>query len=336
MTIEPSYSILGTNEEKAMSNCFYHWCLEEFALHGGLPIYVESVAKGKHPERYFHDHDCSEIVFVLNGSAIHLVKTSNIEPCRTNQSTGLTSLRIQTGDVLVLHPSVIHAYDRTGDLEIMNIVYDRRQLALPMLDGYMLPLFRNFFPQLETGGSNNTVEPVITLSGEELRQLMPLLLRLKSALDNIQPGSLFESLTLFMEIIISISRLRVEKILPGKQIKFMIGKAIRFINCNYAREITLDQMANAAHMSRRNFCRHFRNMVGHSPVTYLSELRLSRAAELLVTTDHSISEISEFCGFADSNYFCRRFKEAEGITPRTFRNRSRNSLTTRTTNSIPT
>lgn len=306
-----------------MGKDYYHWQLEEYAARDRLPIYIESVPKGKHPERYFHDHNCSEIVFVISGTATHLVKTSNIEPNKRSSNKGLLTAQIQTGDILILHPSFIHAYDKTETLEILNIVYDMRQLTIPLLDGYMLPLFHKFFPALTMDKKYNLAEPVISLSPEEMQKILSIVQRLKETIDLLRPGGLFECLILFMEVIISISRLREGNVKQEKRIPFLIGKAVSFIKSNFAREITLDQIAHACNMSRRNFCRHFRSMVGTSPTSYLLQVRIDQAAELLALTDLNISEIGLNCGFSDSNYFSRRFKENKGVTPRVFRQDNR-------------
>lgn len=306
---------------KKMPDRFYHWQLDEFIRFGRLPLYVEHVPRGEHPVRHFHDHNCFETVIVLNGHASHLVDYSNVTP-----NIKQISSPIKTGDILVLHPGTIHGYDHVEDLEIINIVYDRSTLAMPTLDGYALPAFRRIFPADDESPAEFTATPILSLSSSELAKIIPVVRRLQNVLAEFQPGCMFESLTLFMELILTLTHFAPEEEKKDKtQTQFLIGNAVRFMNGNYMRQISLDQMAQAANMSRRNFSRHFRAMTGMSAAEYLLRLRLNRAQELLVETDLSIGDIGEKCGFYDGNYFCRKFREHLSVTPGTFRQQTINS-----------
>ena len=62
-------------------------------------------------------------------------------------------------------------------------------------------------------------------------------------------------------------------------------------------------------------------MTGLSPVEYIREQRLKRAAQLLETTRYSITEITYMVGLNDSRYFSRCFKHSYGMTPTEYRQR---------------
>jgi AraC family transcriptional regulator, dual regulator of chb operon len=65
-----------------------------------------------------------------------------------------------------------------------------------------------------------------------------------------------------------------------------------------------------------------RTMRGHydtSPTQFVSDLRLERARTWLATTDLTVTEIAHRSGFASQSYFTRRFRQAEGLSPREFR-----------------
>lgn len=65
--------------------------------------------------------------------------------------------------------------------------------------------------------------------------------------------------------------------------------------------------------------RLFRTATGTTPIEYLLEVRLRRAAELLRRTGLPVGEVAARCGFHDSNYFSKRFRALYGVSPRTFR-----------------
>jgi len=83
--------------------------------------------------------------------------------------------------------------------------------------------------------------------------------------------------------------------------------------------MTLDALAAMTGLSRRSFCRAFRRAMGTSPMDYLVRQRITRAAELLIRTDATITEIALACGFSDSNYFSRQFRQILGMSARAYR-----------------
>ncbi|MBR4666500.1 MAG: helix-turn-helix domain-containing protein [Lentisphaeria bacterium] len=53
------------------------------------------------------------------------------------------------------------------------------------------------------------------------------------------------------------------------------------------------------------------------------KIRLQHAGDLLINSNSSIAEIAEQCGFYDSNYFCKQFRRAFAVSPRSFRQQYR-------------
>ena len=63
----------------------------------------------------------------------------------------------------------------------------------------------------------------------------------------------------------------------------------------------------------------FKKVTGFSPIDYLLQVRLSKAAELLLKTELPVSEIAQKCGFHDSNYFSRQFRKRYAAAPKNYR-----------------
>lgn len=280
----------------------YHSTIRSYISEGKLPLWVVHREAGLHPARLFHDHEYSEIALIISGSARHILESENIP--------------IEAGDLLVIHPGASHAYDHTENMEIINLVYDRTKISLPILDGYSMPLFRIFFPG--HGKQQNSAKPVAHLEGQNLQETVRMIRRLEDELKNCWPGNLFYSLALFMEILVRISRISGYKI-PEQRVHFLIGDAVSYMNRSFADAVQVEELARIAHMSQRSFHRHFRETVGCSPVDYLMQIRLQHASDLLINSNSTISEIAARCGFYDSNYFCKKFRKAFATTPRTFR-----------------
>ena len=60
-------------------------------------------------------------------------------------------------------------------------------------------------------------------------------------------------------------------------------------------------------------------MIGRSPIQYVKQVRIQKAAELLLGTDLKISDIGLQCGFQEMSYFAKAFRELKGCTPHEFR-----------------
>ena len=96
-----------------------------------------------------------------------------------------------------------------------------------------------------------------------------------------------------------------------------------YIQANCAERLTLDDIAAAANISRRECTRCFRRCIDSTPNEYLTACRLRMAAGLLIRTGKSVMEISEECGFSSASYFGKVFREATGVTPREYRSQYR-------------
>ena len=91
------------------------------------------------------------------------------------------------------------------------------------------------------------------------------------------------------------------------------------MNQNYSKNIDLDSYAAAAGLSRSRFLHLFKESTGQSPHAFLLNLRLSRAAELLLSTNDTVSQIAFAVGFSDPFYFSRLFKKHFSLSPDAFR-----------------
>ena len=96
---------------------------------------------------------------------------------------------------------------------------------------------------------------------------------------------------------------------------------LRFIEEHTDEELTVEQIAANVSLSESACLRSFRQLLGTTPIRYVRQCRIERAAELLLTTCLSVGEIGAECGFSDSSYFVRTFREFKNCTPREFRQR---------------
>lgn len=98
-----------------------------------------------------------------------------------------------------------------------------------------------------------------------------------------------------------------------------IKSMLLYIQKNYTQKIELDEIAAAAHISKRECLRCFRNSLDTTPFTYLLDYRIHAAAKLLRETDQSVTEIAYGTGFSSVSYFSKKFRSIMECTPLAYR-----------------
>ena len=96
----------------------------------------------------------------------------------------------------------------------------------------------------------------------------------------------------------------------------IIKNSLMFIEDNFDRQLTLDDICSQSNLSKYYFCRVFKEAVGKSPVQYLNFIRVIKAAHLLQTGKYNVVQASESCGFNNYNYFSKVFKKNMNVLPK--------------------
>ena len=94
---------------------------------------------------------------------------------------------------------------------------------------------------------------------------------------------------------------------------------IDYLSFHYAEKISLDTLSEKFFVSKTTIIYNFKKYVNASPIDFLVNLRITKAKEKLLSTNLSIKEISEACGFSSPNYFGLIFKQKEGLSPAFYR-----------------
>ena len=101
---------------------------------------------------------------------------------------------------------------------------------------------------------------------------------------------------------------------------YYIKEAIAYIEYNYNHDISIDEIAAVCGLNRSYFGRIFKEATGKTPQQFLSQYRMSKAAELLRDSRFSISEVGKSVGYDNQLHFSRAFKNLYGVSPRQYRN----------------
>ncbi len=99
----------------------------------------------------------------------------------------------------------------------------------------------------------------------------------------------------------------------------IITEAKQYIQNNYMRSITLEDVANEVGLSSYYFSKIFKEHVEQSFIEYVTEWRISKAKTYLLDNNLSLKEIAITIGYKDPNYFSRVFKKEVGMSPTDYR-----------------
>lgn len=139
----------------------------------------------------------------------------------------------------------------------------------------------------------------------------------------------FDRFHLFLMTLYQLSQLSKNNKIPiasplfnvnlGTKYEGRMEKLLKYLHTHFTKSISLIKMLQVSRMSERTFFRVFKQSTGKTWITYLQELRIGRAALLLIETDKTVSEICFESGFSSLPYFNRIFFQIKRTTPTKFR-----------------
>ncbi|MCX7714228.1 MAG: AraC family transcriptional regulator [Clostridia bacterium] len=267
-----------------------------FSPHEGIYIQnLKTSQKNNMPVQHYHD--AYEIYLQLDGK--RYLFYDNIH------------YTLERGDMVILKPFDIH-YAESREVDyyeryVLNFQPDVLRKILTDEEVYFL---------LE-----EKIHPcVVHLSPSDTEDLSEFFRRTESYTK--QKGFLTEKLlcTSVLQLIMkSITYIDESMNVTTNHLEPQIIAALSFIYKHYKENISLDEISDAAHMSKYYFCRKFHEVTGTTAFEYLNGIRLSKAHNLLINTNITIDEIASRVGFVSTVNLTRAFKKVYGIAPRDFR-----------------
>ena len=100
-----------------------------------------------------------------------------------------------------------------------------------------------------------------------------------------------------------------------------IDRVLTHVHANYARELTLQELAGIAALSLSGLHRLFRRQVGATISEYVTKLRIGDACSRLSETHQPIGHIADAAGYSSLANFNRQFKALKAMTPKEYRSR---------------
>lgn len=121
------------------------------------------------------------------------------------------------------------------------------------------------------------------------------------------------------------NNISTQKATDDKKLQAM-HNMIGYIQQNYQKKITLNEIAAAGNVCRSSCCDIFQLILNKTPISYLTEYRLEKSLELLNISSLSVTEIALQCGFTGSSYFTEIFRKKIGYTPSQYRKKKFNLI----------
>lgn len=97
----------------------------------------------------------------------------------------------------------------------------------------------------------------------------------------------------------------------------------QYIDLHFKEALTLEQLAEEAHMNKYYLSHSFKKEYGVSPINYMISRRIDESKYLLAETDLSLSQIAQLLGFSSLSYFSQVFRRTQGASPMELRQRTK-------------
>lgn len=233
-----------------------------------------------------HSHYFSELFYVKSGKGQFLI--------------GEDVFPIGKDDLILVNPNVAHTETslNTEPLEYVILGVEGMEFSFPGKKEYMHFNCR-----------------------ERQQNLMFYFSALLTESTEKQPDYELVCRNLLEVLIIRLSRYQhfSYELVPARKFNQECRKIKHYIDAHYAEELSLDKLAQSAHLNKYYVVHAFTDAYGISPINYLAEKRIQVSKELLSGTDHSIAEIAQLSGFSSQSYFSQCFKKSCGMSASAYR-----------------
>lgn len=259
---------------------------------------------------YSHWHPFIEIIHITKGQVLMTIDKKQVQ--------------FNTGDICILNPNQVHFGNAPNgvdsEVELVVLSYDilPHQHSDSIYQKYILPLKNGdmLLPQVIL--SNNKINN-IPFWQEECHGLLCRLIKYGgkgfAGREIAIQGVFMELLSVMYHHSCLISTKTDQK----NQIRPRDMEILDYVENNFTASLSVPDIANHFGINEDYFYRIFKTTTGLTPITFIHQLRLRYAKQLLKNTDLSMTEISDRIGFNSSSYFSKLFSRNNGMTPTQYR-----------------
>lgn len=218
------------------------------------------------------------------------------------------------GDIAICSSGDIHYYDsKDSESTILIVIFNPQLIGVPGGWPKNIRLTSPFFSNSDSEGKEHQGMFV-----EKMTDLMLNLLR-----ESEEQSEHYEMFITGMVFELCGTILRYANSEPAdlkKDKRRMITmkimqEVLEYLEMNYSRAITLEDAARQANMSIFHFSRFFKSITGMSFISYLNNIRINKAEEMILNTNRSMIDIALECGFTNVRTFNRVFRQLRECTP---------------------
>lgn len=251
-----------------------------------------------------HVHNYHQLTIVTHGNANLIVNNF--------------SCKVNAGSVYVVSNYAPHHLESANNLEVVNILFNLDDLmqhagSLQQNEG-----FRSLFVFQASTSLYERPSNILKLSYEGIQEILHLIDMMLEELNKDAPGQDIVIQSYFMILITYLSR-QFDVKDERNQDPYAFYLLIEHINQNFSQNYTLSDLTRISSLNERLLRSMFMKKYHCSPMQYITHVKMEKAKYYLITSDMNITEIADACGYDDSNYFSRKFKQEFGISPRDFK-----------------
>lgn len=231
-----------------------------------------------------HYHSLYEIYFLEEGNCTYIIddKLYNVEP----------------GDIVIIPDGIIH-HTKYDKIKHSRILINCARVYIP-----------DSIQSIISSGNYFYRNPFI------VNEIKKILEKIENEY-NLKDSFSDEIISCFTHSLFYLLLRNTESCIDIDDGNRIIELTVSYIRENFSTDITLSSLANKFSISPEHLSRLFKKETGLGFSKYLNSLRLQYAEQLLKSSERqSITQVAEICGFEDSNYFSKKFKEVYGISPK--------------------
>lgn len=231
---------------------------------------------------------------------------------------------LEAGDMAMFSSGDIHYYDsRDSDSDVLIIVF-RPEMISSVVDLAAIPDLSNILLTRAASSPYQADEAMRARMTDCFDIIHAEISQKKAAYQIITKGRLAEMAGLFLRLQPDAAAEAASQLGHGS--KKLLQKAIRYINENFANDLSLEDVSGYLKISPFYFSRIFSLTTGMTYKRYLNSLRIEKASQQILSTTRPITDIAYECGFNSIRTFNRVFLEIRGVVPSSLR-----QITDRTT-----
>ena len=261
------------------------------------------------------DHTSECIVHAHQFIEIAILNCGTLEHKRFIPGEEVYCEQLTAGDIIAFMPGECHEFSQGKNSSILhNFDFSPELIAREWEKLVKLPGLDRIVRERKT----------LHIPAEQRERIFSAIQRIQKEFFQQQIGYELILPGLLCDLLTQIGRIPVQQEQTPRNPHII--SAIKYIQRNYQKTITLDNIAQSAGVGRTYLCRLFKEELNTSVWDYVNRTRIEQAKFYIQTAQNiTVYEIAARCGFEDSSYFARIFRKYEGISPREYIRRNQGS-----------